>query len=346
MEPAEPVNVVADNLQPGPGIGKQRRRRTLPKAVAFWILAGLFLILFFASSAASPLYRVYQAQFHFSAATLTAVFAVYVLVLLVTLLLFGSVSDYLGRLPVIIGARLQRGRVRGLPSRARSRGTICGQIPARHRGRPGQRADRGRADRPATAGQPAGAVGDQRLLHPGPGSGRADHQHACPVRPGTDPPHLVDPAGRLRRQHPHRSGHGRTRVQAPRCPGLAAASDRRTAPGTGNLRRSRSLYRRGMGPRRPVSVAGAVAGSPGHGFAEPAVGRPGHLPALRDRGRGGICAAQRQPPGGAAGWLPVLVRGHGSDVRRDRDDDGTGLPCRHPLLRASASVSPSRVPSA
>jgi len=67
MEPAEPVNVVADNLQPGPGIGKQRRRRTLPKAVAFWILAGLFLILFFASSAASPLYRVYQAQFHFSA---------------------------------------------------------------------------------------------------------------------------------------------------------------------------------------------------------------------------------------------------------------------------------------
>ena len=104
MEPAEPVNVVADNLQPGPGIGKQRRRRTLPKAVAFWILAGLFLILFFASSAASPLYRVYQAQFHFSPTTLTAVFAVYVLVLLVTLLLFGSVSDYLGRLPVIITA--------------------------------------------------------------------------------------------------------------------------------------------------------------------------------------------------------------------------------------------------
>ena len=31
-------------------------------------------------------------------------FAVYVLVLLVTLLFFGSVSDYLGRLPVIITA--------------------------------------------------------------------------------------------------------------------------------------------------------------------------------------------------------------------------------------------------
>ena len=79
-------------------------RRTLPKAAAFWILAALFLMLFFASAAASPLYPVYQVQFRFSAATLTAVFAVYVLVLLVTLLFFGTVSDYLGRLPVILTA--------------------------------------------------------------------------------------------------------------------------------------------------------------------------------------------------------------------------------------------------
>jgi len=86
------------------GTGERSKRRTLPRAAAFWILAGLFLMLFFASAAASPLYRVYQARFHFSAATLTAVFAVYVLVLLVTLLVFGSVSDYLGRLPVIIAA--------------------------------------------------------------------------------------------------------------------------------------------------------------------------------------------------------------------------------------------------
>jgi MFS family permease len=84
--------------------GEHSGRRTLPRAAAFWILAGLFLMVFFASAAASPLYQVCQAQFRFSAATLTAVFAVYVLVLLVTLLLFGSVSDYLGRLPVIITA--------------------------------------------------------------------------------------------------------------------------------------------------------------------------------------------------------------------------------------------------
>ena len=103
-ERAKPVKDAADTVRPGLGPGKQPRRRTLPTTAAFWILAGLFLILFFASAAASPLYRVYQVRFHFSAATLTAVFAVYVLVLLVTLLIFGSVSDYLGRLPTIITA--------------------------------------------------------------------------------------------------------------------------------------------------------------------------------------------------------------------------------------------------
>ena len=103
-EQAKPVRDATDTVRPGPGPGNQLRRRTLPATAAFWILAGLFLIVFFASAAASPLYRVYQARFHFSAETLTAVFAVYVLVLLVTLLIFGSVSDYLGRLPVIITA--------------------------------------------------------------------------------------------------------------------------------------------------------------------------------------------------------------------------------------------------
>src|SRR5690242_20325120 len=60
--------------------------RKLPKTASFWILAALYLIVVFASAAATPLYRVYQVEFDFSAATLTAIFAVYVLVLLLTLL--------------------------------------------------------------------------------------------------------------------------------------------------------------------------------------------------------------------------------------------------------------------
>jgi MFS family permease len=76
-------------------------RAALPCAAGFWLVAGVFFLMLFASAAASPLYSVYQAQWRFSATTLTAVFAVYVLTLLVTLLVFGSLSDYLGRRRVI-----------------------------------------------------------------------------------------------------------------------------------------------------------------------------------------------------------------------------------------------------
>jgi hypothetical protein len=73
----------------------------LSRAAGFWLVAGALFLLLFASAAASPLYSVYQAQWRFSATTLTAVFAVYVLALLVALLVFGSLSDYLGRRRVI-----------------------------------------------------------------------------------------------------------------------------------------------------------------------------------------------------------------------------------------------------
>jgi MFS family permease len=87
-----------------PGNGDRRghaRRAVLSRAAGFWLVAGALFLLLFASAAASPLYSVYQAQWRFSATTLTAVFAVYVLALLVALLVFGSLSDYLGRRRVI-----------------------------------------------------------------------------------------------------------------------------------------------------------------------------------------------------------------------------------------------------
>jgi hypothetical protein len=74
----------------------------MPRAAAFWLVAGVLFLLFFAAAAASPLYGVYQARWRFSATTLTAVFASYALLLLITLLVFGSLSDYLGRRRVIL----------------------------------------------------------------------------------------------------------------------------------------------------------------------------------------------------------------------------------------------------
>jgi MFS family permease len=81
-------------------------RRTAPPRAAFWLVAGVFCLMFCAAGAPTPLYGVYRAQLRFSATTLTAVFAVYALVLLLTLLVFGSVSDYLGRRRVILAALL------------------------------------------------------------------------------------------------------------------------------------------------------------------------------------------------------------------------------------------------
>ncbi|MCZ9339391.1 MFS transporter, partial [Streptomyces sp. TRM76130] len=54
-----------------------------------------------ASAAPSPLYSVYQQQWHFSARVLTVVFALYVAGLLGALLVVGALSDHVGRRPVL-----------------------------------------------------------------------------------------------------------------------------------------------------------------------------------------------------------------------------------------------------
>jgi MFS family permease len=77
---------------------------TLSRRTAFWVLAGTLGLLLFASSVPSPLYVVYQAEWGFSAITLTSVFAVYALGLLASLVVAGSVSDHLGRRPTLVAA--------------------------------------------------------------------------------------------------------------------------------------------------------------------------------------------------------------------------------------------------
>jgi hypothetical protein len=229
------------------GMAERTRRRVLPREAAFWVLAGMFLILFFASAAASPLYGVYQARFHFSAATLTAVFAVYVLVLLVTLLIFGSLSDHLGRIPVIITALVFSVAACVVFLIARDTAALYGA----------------RALQGVATGLASGPIG---FLHPGAGSGLADHQRSGAVRPGTDPSDLVGAAGRVRRQHRRDGLHSRTRVQASRGAGLAAAPGCHPAPGPGRVLRSPSGSAGDLGARRPVPLARAVAGRPGDGL--------------------------------------------------------------------------------
>jgi hypothetical protein len=63
------------------------------------------LITFIAgASAPTPLYRLYQEQWGFSPVVLTVIFAVYALGLLAALLTVGSLSDHIGRRPVLLAA--------------------------------------------------------------------------------------------------------------------------------------------------------------------------------------------------------------------------------------------------
>jgi MFS family permease len=56
------------------------------------------------SAAPTPLYRLYQEDLHISSLLLTVIFSSYSLSLLVALLTVGSLSDYIGRKPVIFAA--------------------------------------------------------------------------------------------------------------------------------------------------------------------------------------------------------------------------------------------------
>lgn len=74
------------------------------RQLGFWVLAATLVTFFAASSVPTPLYLVYQARWHFSAITLTLIFASYAAALLLTLLTAGGLSDFLGRRRVLAGA--------------------------------------------------------------------------------------------------------------------------------------------------------------------------------------------------------------------------------------------------
>jgi MFS family permease len=81
------------------------RRRLSPMA-AFTGMSVTFAALFFAAGAPTPLLVHYQHEWDLPAGLLTVAFAVYTLALLAALLVGGSLSDHIGRRPVLIGSLL------------------------------------------------------------------------------------------------------------------------------------------------------------------------------------------------------------------------------------------------
>jgi Major Facilitator Superfamily len=93
-----PLSVCTDETQIIP------RNNSLSENAAFYLLASITISFLAGSVAPTPLYALYQAQWGFSAITVTIIFGIYAISVLTALLFFGRLSDHLGRRPVLIAA--------------------------------------------------------------------------------------------------------------------------------------------------------------------------------------------------------------------------------------------------
>src|SRR5882757_11156786 len=80
------------------------KRRHLGPTASLVLLASIMVSLLAASSAPTPLYAVYQQKWGCSPITTTVVFGVYAIAVLAALLVFGKLSDHVGRRPVLLAA--------------------------------------------------------------------------------------------------------------------------------------------------------------------------------------------------------------------------------------------------
>jgi predicted MFS family arabinose efflux permease len=83
---------------------RQRTALRLSGRPALYLLASLIVSLLAASAAPTPLYAVYQEHWGFTPITTTVVFGVYAVAVLASLLVFGKLSDHVGRRPVLLVA--------------------------------------------------------------------------------------------------------------------------------------------------------------------------------------------------------------------------------------------------
>jgi MFS family permease len=92
-----PERLMTRATPPAPSRATRRR-------AAFWLLAFVFAATMLGTTLPTPLYDIYQAQWHFPAAIVTVIFAVYATGVLAALLLAGRSSDQAGRKPVLAAA--------------------------------------------------------------------------------------------------------------------------------------------------------------------------------------------------------------------------------------------------
>ena len=257
----------------------------------FWTVAAVLGLFLTAASAPSPLYGTYAARWHFGPTTITAIFAVYAIALLAVLLTAGSLSDSIGRRPVIVtalliesasmlvfllangviwlyAARILQGVATGLVLAAVAAALIDLEPPAR---------------------PSLGPLINSIVPTLGLAAGALAAGGAGPVRSGSAAPDLCPAAGRVPRAR--RRDRGPARLRRPRAPVSfrprvnlaghpAGVLDHAAVPG-GRL-----------GPRRPVPLPRSFADPGSQRFRQRAAGRQ-HRDRPVHRRRGGLLRLPR-----------------------------------------------------
>ena len=78
------------------------RTRVLSQRASFWVAAAVAAIALWTSAAPSVTYPLYAREWDLTPAVTTTIFAVYPIVLVVALAIFGNISDYIGRRAAIV----------------------------------------------------------------------------------------------------------------------------------------------------------------------------------------------------------------------------------------------------
>jgi MFS family permease len=78
------------------------QRHVLSSRASFWTAAAVVVIALWASGSPALVYPLYEQAWALTPVVITAIFAVYPVVLVVVLLVFGSLSDYIGRRAAIV----------------------------------------------------------------------------------------------------------------------------------------------------------------------------------------------------------------------------------------------------
>src|ERR1700722_20668104 len=70
---------------------------TLGQRASFWVAASVVVHTLWTSAAPAMTYPLYASEWHLAPAVITAIFAVYPLLVVGVLIAFGDLSDYIGR---------------------------------------------------------------------------------------------------------------------------------------------------------------------------------------------------------------------------------------------------------